>query len=396
MNKLTYTGAAVTTAFLLTACGGGGSDSDNAPVVTPPEPTTPVDPTPDALTIDEGFAQYLTDLSANVIIPGYENLTSEAQDFFIGTQSFCALTSPSTSDLDAVRAQWTQTNLAWQSIQWVGVGGIASGINPIDFRIQFFPDPSDVVTRAVEDLLDDPNVVTADFVATQNVGGQGLPALELLLYPDNESDSLLTATDGAKRCEVLLAVAENVENISTEVLDSWLPTGGNFQEQLITGSGEFTSIRDAIEELVTNWLEHVESVKDDKLLAPLGSTSPGIITISEHFRSAQSIAAIAANLDAIETLFVNADGLGYDSILIDILEQDQIAQDMQSAIDTAQDSVAALSADFDSLEQALSSDAGRAQVNVIIEDLRVIRDFISIEFIQALDISIGFNSNDGD
>ena len=93
---------------------------------------------------------------------------------------------------------------------------------------------------------------------------------------------------------------------------------------------------------------------------------------------------------------MNADGLGYDSILIDILEQDQIAQDMQSAIDTAQDSVAALSADFDSLEQALSSDAGRAQVNVIIEDLRVIRDFISIEFIQALDISIGFNSNDGD
>lgn len=395
--NLAYIGASVATVLLLSACGGGGGDSD----VEIETPATPEEPVSTEITVDEGFVQYLTDLSTNVIIPSYTELNTEAQTLVDGSQTFCSLTSASQTDLDTLRSQWAATNLAWQSIQWVGVGGIASGINPIDFRLQFFPDTSGVVTRAVDDLLIDPNVITADFVATQNVGGQGLPALELLMYPDDTDNSLLSASDADKRCEVLQAIAQNVENMTFEVLNSWLPSGEDFQQELISGTGEFTSVRDAVEELVTNFLEHAEVVKDEKMLFPLGTTSPGIIELSEYFRSDESLNSIIANITAMSTLFSNSDdsgidGLGFDDILTDIVDQEDVSVLMQTAIDTALTNVETLNSSFDSFEDALASEDGRAQVNVIIEDLRVLRDLISIEFIQALDISIGFNSNDGD
>ena len=402
-SKITTIAAAVTTIFMFAACGGGGGGGDSdgggttggGTTVTPtPDPTPVIDPR--SAEVEDALVEYLTNLADGVIIPAYQNLNAEAQVMNAAAQGFCAQSSASQADLAALQTEWVDTTLAWQAIQWLGVGGIASGIAPIDFRLQFFPDPSDTVTRAVNNFLADPNVVTADFVATQNIAGQGLPALELLLYSDNDAESLLAASDAAKRCEVLQAIAQNVENMTLEVLNSWLPGEGNFREQLVTGTVAFTSTRDAVEEIATNWLESAEIVKDDKLMAALGTVSPGVIDLSEHFRSAQSLNAIVVNIMAMTTLFTNADGMGFDSIITDLLDQGEIANTIQTAIDTAQASAQTLINDFGSLEAAVASEEGRAQVNVVIEDMRVIRDLISIEFIQVLDISIGFNSNDGD
>jgi hypothetical protein len=344
--------------------------------------------------MDAEFTNYLTTLADDHIISRYQALLERTVVMQQEATAFCQLARPDSQDLGGLQQTWYDTNDAWQAIQWVKVGAVVSE-NRL-FRIQFWPDNNDAVTRGVANLLIEPNTVTPALVASQNVGGQGLPALEFLMYSTVQSDSLIAAPDRVKRCEVVEAIIGNLVNITTEIRDAWSPIAGNYREQLINGTGDFTSIKDSVEELVTNWLEHVEIVKDEKMLYPLSTEAPGITQITEHWRSDASLASIETNLRAVKALYSNGDGLGFDTILIEILGQQSIADEMTAAIDQAIDNVAAIRQDFNSYEDVLSDADGRAQLEVAINDLRDVRDVLTTGFIQALDISIGFNSLDGD
>ena len=399
--KQTTYASLLATLMLLSACGGGGSDGDDSVSPTPTPPSTPPPtppstppPSPTPVDMDAQFQGYLTDLTAGHIVPRYQTLNQESMALRTRAQAFCGLTTPTESDLQALRAQWSTVNNAWQAIQWVKVGEVIAD-NKL-FRIQFWPDNNDAVSRGVENLLIEPNTVNAETVASQNVGGQGIPALEYLLYPSNTSDSLLSASDRNKRCEVIEAISDNLVNITTSINDAWDPSGGNYGQALISGTGDFTSIQDSVEELVTNWLEHLEIIKDEKILSPLSTSAPGSIDIAEHWRSEASLTSIVANLHAFRSLYTNDEGQGFDSILSDALEQQAIAEQMIDAIDKAIADIEAIDSNFASYDQVLADEQGRIQLQQVIDDLRDIRDVLTTGFIQALNISIGFNSNDGD
>lgn len=380
---------AASISVILTACGGGGG-SDAAPT-TPTTPTTP--PTP-VVDLPTEFGTYLTDLSTNHILPSYQAMQTTAQSLREQSVSFCALASPTNADLVDFQQSWSDFNLAWQAIQWVKVGAVVEE-NRL-FRIQFWPDANDAVSRGVESLLLEQQTVTAELVASQNVGGQGIPALEYLLYPSDTNNSLLNASNKDKRCEVSQAIAENLLTLSTEINTAWQPSGGDYQAQLVNGTGDFTSVQDAIEELVTNWLEAIELVKDEKSLLPLGTGSPGIFDITEHRLSEQSLASIAVNLQSFQTLYTNGNGRGFDAILTDTLQQQTISDQMSTAVESTIARINQINSDFDSYQTLLADEDGRAQLTVLIDELRTIRDVLTTGFVQALDINIGFNSNDGD
>ena len=66
---------------------------------------------------------------------------------------------------------------------------------------------------------------------------------------------------------------------------------------------------------------------------------------------------------------------------------------MLSSID---DTIASLEKVEESLAELLKTEQGQAEVNQIVSNLRVTRDLLTADFVQATDINIGFNSNDGD
>lgn len=371
----------------LSACGGGGGGGST----TPTTPTTPTNPVVD---LPSAFGSYLSDLTDNHIVPAYTELKSRSESQLAAAQTFCSIASPTNNDLSSLRESWVLANQAWQNIQWVKLGPVARE-NRL-FRIQFWPDTNDAVSRGVDGLLIEPDVVTAEVVASRNVGGQGLPALELLLYPTDANDSLLDASDRQKRCEVVQAIAANMVNVTGAIAEAWSISGGNYREQLVSGTGDFTSTRDAVEELVTNWFTQLELVKDEKLLIPLGVTAPGIPEIVEHVLSGESLNSVATNLASFRQLYTAGDGNGFDDILNNQLDQSSISQQMLSTLDQAIARVRQVQDQYDSLEAALADGDGRVLVNALIDDLRDIRDLISADFVQALDINIGFNANDGD
>ena len=140
----------------------------------------------------------------------------------------------------------------------------------------------------------------------------------------------------------------------------------------------------------------MENVKDEKILFPLGGQAPGVLDITEHFRSDVSLDSIETNLLTFKALYTNGDQTGLDNILRDTVLQPEIANQMLNALDAAIADVTDLQQNFDSYAAVLNDTQGRAQLAAIVEDIRSIRDILSADFIQALDINIGFNSNDGD
>jgi predicted lipoprotein len=382
-NKILTAFPALVLTGLLSACGGG---SDGATDTTP----DPVTPTTPATTIDDEFGSWLVDLANNHVLPSYQSLQDTAALLRSQTITFCAQQSQSSNDLTSLQQSWRQVMASWQTIQWLKVGPIVD--NNRNFRLHYWPDSKDSVGRGVSNLLATSETVTEAFIATQSVGSQGLPALEQLLFAANP-ESLLTASDQDKRCEVLTAISANVATISEDVNSEWQIADGNYHEQLTQGTGDFSSKKDAVEELVTNWLEQIERVKDEKMLVPLSINSPGIPDITEHVLSDESVTSIQKNIATFKVIYSAGDGHGFDNILIDHLSQQNIATEMSAAIDNA---IVTANALVGSYETLLKTPEGRVQITASIDALRAVRDVLTVDFVQATDINIGFNSNDGD
>ena len=384
MNKKHIVGIVLTTtlSLFLTACG-GGSDSDNNETAKPLTPVTPTQPT---ATIDEEFGKWLVDLGNNHILPSYQLLVERSVAMKQMSSDFCENSTKDSSGLSQVQQSWRDLNQSWQVIQWVKVGPIIDD-NRI-FRMHYWPDTNNTVVSGIDKLLAQNEAITEGLVAKQSVGTQGIPALESLLFSTQSSTSLLTAVDRVKRCDALMAISANVATISHEVQDGWRAADGDFIAQLTEGTGEFTSKKDSVEELVTNWLEQIERVKDEKMLKPLSGTHD-----EEQSISGESIASIKTNIATFKTIYTAGDGHGFDNILTDHLDQLGIATEMQLAIESAIESANALADDY---EAQLNDDAGRININKTISDLRLVRDILTADFVQVTDINIGFNSNDGD
>jgi hypothetical protein len=388
VENLTKLTLATSLSVVLTACGGGGSNSE--PVVTIP---VIVNPTP-TVTLDAQFALYLADLADGHIIPSYAAMQTTAQTLKDSTHTFCALPSPSNTDLTTLQQNWQSFNAAWQKIQWLKVGAIVE--NDRLLRVQLWPDKNNAVSRGVNALIAEQFVISAEYVSGENLGAQGIPALEYLLFPETSNNSLLTATNRQKRCEVSSAIAQNLLNMSAAVTADWQATGGNYRAEFIAGTGDFTSVKNVMEELTTNWLQHIEIVEDTKLFEVLGDTSPGNFRDAEHYLSDKSLASISINIHSFLSIYTNDDGLGFDSILLDFLEQQSINEELTTSLTTIVAQIEQIDQNFDSYAAMLADSSGRAALTDLVTEMRVLIDLIDTTFTQALDLNLGFNSSDGD
>lgn len=392
IQSFTKLSLAVSLSFALVACGGGG-DSATTPEITDP---VVVDPAPTPVeNLNNEFVLYLTDLTDNHIIPAYADLQNQTKILQTQSITFCTASSFSSSDLQNFKQSWIKADQAWQKIQWLNLGPVLEQTRSL--RIQFWEPGTDAVAKGVEALLlRQGETIDADLISGVNVGAQGIPALEYLLYPESSSNSLLNASNKQKRCEVATAIADNLFNMARDIHTQWQATGGNYRETLINGNNEFTSVQDAVEELVTLWLEHINIVKDDKILAALGDASPGISQNAEHSLSDESLTSMTINAATFLSIYTAGDGQGFDDILRTTLDQQTIATQVNTDISAAINRIEAIKQSLNTYSAAIADDDGRVQLTALVNELNTIRDVLTIEFIQALDISTGFNATDGD
>jgi len=230
--------------------------------------------------------------------------------------------------------------------------------------------------------------------ATTTVGVQGLPALERLLFEDDALTEL-SGPGAAFRCGLFAAISNNLETIARDVVAGWTEGDNAFLARIEHPSEddeELPSGRDAAGRLLNDLLTTTIAMRDMKLLAPLGSSlAKAKGQQAEYWRSGQSIAVLAANLEGWRALFGTDQGLG--GMLAAQPNGKKVADDVIATADHATKALAEITLPLD---QAVADAEQRKLVEAFAVQLVKLRDLLAGPVTTTLNIPVGFNALDGD
>lgn len=335
------------------------------------------------------------------IIPRYQVLARATSRLEAQVHSLC--NGPTETGLALVREGFVTALDAWNGISHIRFGPVES--EQRYFRFQLWPDRRGTGQRQVRQLLADQDSARLDpaAFAKDSVAVQGLSALEILLYPDNEAGPADLAAQGENggtpgyRCRFALAIAGNLAAMAAATLADWTQGAGPYRLALIEptpgpdqGQGRFADDRAVSAELLKALNTGAQVVRQIKLAGPLGTSDQAANPHKgESWRSRRSLANVCTNLRALEHLYAT----GFSPRLGTNPETVQI--DHGLALTSATAVGACLSQPGTILDEAQTPDQRKA-----LEDLRDLAFALQTRtgrgLADALDLMLGFNSLDGD
>ena len=327
---------------------------------------------------DARRAEFVTSFITGHVVPRYAALASGAGQMHAAAEAFCA--TPSEGRLAAARAAFSKAYLAWMGVQHIRFGPAMR--DDAHYRLQFWPDKHGQGGKQIRRLmLADTPVPTAQELAGASVALQGFPALERLMFGD---DAALLPGDAKaiRRCALISSVAANVEDLSREVHAGWAAYRPD-------------DPANAMREIVRVYLEHLQVITELKLKRPLGkSIEAARPKRSEAWRSGLSFGAIDANLRALRAIYSGERGWsGFKSFLA----SDEETQSMAAAIEEHFGYGEKLIVEWPSaLPDSVKIEEGRRVLLALIGTVDEIREFSFTVLPEALGVTLGFNSLDGD
>ncbi|MEM7504505.1 MAG: imelysin family protein [Pseudomonadota bacterium] len=332
-------------------------------------------------TVEEEQDRLFESVGMNVIVPRYAAMATSMATLEATATGFCA--AP-TGDLGPFQDDWRAAMTAWQAIGVIRFGPVEEANRRL--RIQFFPDPNDAVITNVTQLLGGAQPIDETLVAGSAVGAQGLPALEYLLFTLGGLDDPI---DGPRRCDLAVAVTQNLSTMADELTAAW-DMGGQLLADFVGASGVFTDRAEVLTEILESLAVETEFVADEKLTRPI---AVGAMS-TESFRSATSLANLIADTAALRA-FLDVGTADTDYGLRDYLRRahdaDAISDQLDSQLQSAQDGLAALTASVEDI--IMGTQAGDLDV------VRVAMQDLADSFIDAAvaaDVNLGFSNQDGD
>jgi predicted lipoprotein len=243
----------------------------------------------------------LAEISAAVIdrhiVPSYSALGSAADRLKGLTRSWCDANaaSPPGAVLDAYR----ETVLAFARIEMVRFGPASRESR--SQRIAFWPDTRGVVRRQIQRALasGDSKLASREVIATQSAAIQGLPALELLLFPPAGE-----APTG-HRCQLAAAVAANVADLADDITREWTMPGG-WRDVMLSPAADnpsYHSHEEAAAALVRALLTALQIIREQELTPRLKAAESSRAAAGLPFeRSGLSIDYLLAGIHAAREL----------------------------------------------------------------------------------------------
>ncbi len=339
--------------------------------------------------------QMLADTGKGAILPLHESFLAESLNFSQAANTYCSLAERSEQDLAALKNRWIATMNAWEGIQSFQFGPVTEDNQA--WKIQFWPDRKNLISRKTEQFVKRESEITLGSLQNASVVIQGLSAIEYLLY-DTPADQLRQASaSGARYCQHLQAAAQNLHQVADFLYNSWQPSGGNYLKTWsnpgpdnLSYPDEQASIGSVIETLVYG----LERIKRDKLERPLALVDQGQANtyLLEWWRSKQSREAILINLHSLQLLFNGGadDGL---ALLLRQRDGEALADRINKLFDRAVSVTA-------SIEGSLFDNHNDADTQLAVIQLHgLLGELLSAlkrDLPAKLNITLGFNANDGD
>ena len=297
-------------------------------------------------------------------------------------------------DITEPRQQWRQTMAAWQHVQWVRFGPIVD--NNDDWKIQFWPDKKNIVARKVNQLLARQDPIDVVAVANASVVVQGLSALELLMFDDHYALRFATEDPLAeKQCQLLTSISQHLVSTVSEIYQQW--ENPEFQSRWLASvtAPQNKVHADAESQAIGAMLSQMEKVKLDKLGGPLGyknrNRQPNGY-FAEGWRSHSSLENIKANLLSIKVIVDNQGKYDLRRLLA-AKDNEPLADQIQSKINQCLSMLAAIDKP---LAVAVTDLAYKPRLEAIHKAVGELNTLLKTDLAAALEIKLGFNSNDGD
>jgi len=330
----------------------------------------------------------LTQWAENIIIPAFEDYSSALKDLAVAQDNFAA--DPSADQLAAMRDDYINAYLAWQSVSLFDIGRAES--IALRNKSNIFPTSEEKIAANIESS--DYNLeLPSNFVA------QGLPAIDYLLYGIADEDADILNILSEPNYELYLTTLINrLDVITHDVLTDWKD---NYKAEFI--SNQASSATGSIDKLVNDAIFYYEKfLRAGKIGIPAGVFSGNTImaAIEAPYSGIYSKEFFDEGLNSFQNFFNGTSvtgrpdsqslrhyldylGAEKDGVLLSELINDQLNKARTAAIELSGD-----------LQNQIYKDNSK-MLNTY-DELQKAVVLLKVDMLQALNIKVDFVDADGD
>ena len=306
------------------------------------------------------------------ILPAYQKLSEKTSELDKAAQQGC--------NKEILQQKSKSAFLAWQGAQHIRFG-------PVQFfsrehRFAFWPDKRGVVGKQLNKLMLNDALLEDDFDLTQkSVAMQGFSVLERLLFTDSKIDE--------KKCILIKAIANNLNAMSEGIIEDWVAGNDSYLKYFSNPSSKNLIYKNETElasQLVNSLYTQLELIIKQKIKLSMGeSIEKANSMFTEAWRSESGLPALNANLHASYELFLCT------------FYAELMGEELQQEIVSAYESVfVALENITMPLAGAIQDKEQREAVKQLQAQVSKIKNLITRDMASTLNLSVGFNSLDGD
>ena len=324
-----------------------------------------------------------------VIRPGYEAFANDAASLATATAMLCK--DPSDKTLADARAAFVAAVDGWSAVEIFQFG-------PVNHehryeRLFFWPDRKGLGYRQVQRVLldKDESVTSVGTLTKKSVALQGLPALEILLYGKGADALASPGDDAVFRCRFAAAVADNIAQLSKDLVEAWAPDAP-FTKSFLEPEPDgvlYRAPKDVTLELFKAFSSGIERVRDQKLGRVLGeSAERARPRLAAFWRSGLTFPNMTVNLQSVQALFVDG---GFAAIVADQSPgvEGSVVFDLKHSIDV-------LGAETEPVAEVVTDPEQRGKLEALRVGLKSANTTASGLIAEGAGLSFGFNAGDGD
>lgn len=301
------------------------------------------------------------------VLPGFDRLASATEDLADAASNQCMPTD------DTLRDAFQNAFDAWILVSHLRFG--PSEVEDRAFSIYFWPDTRGVTQKTLATMIRDEDPVIEDTASFQtvSVAARGFFALEHLLY----DEAFLDLGSADYRCALTRAITISLAANSAAIKDDWVSTYADLMRS--AGANDtYRSEDEALRQLFTALSTGLQFTSEARLGRPLGAFDRPRPNRAEARRSARSLRHVQLSLQATRDLTQLMSGA-------DASLDDQFSKTLDRANDLNDPTFA-----------GVVEPQGRFRVEVLQQNVNLIRQQVAEELGKDLGVAAGFNSLDGD
>ncbi|WBU64996.1 imelysin family protein [Paracoccus aerodenitrificans] len=306
----------------------------------------------------------LASISGDVIAPAYDELSKSAEALDLAAQQDCSAENLQ----ENFQAIWDD----WARIDYFHLGPVEEQGRSL--AISFWPDPKSSGQRTQQGLVDSKSEVIDDpeSFASISVAARGLSGMERLLYPGGVTG------DEDRLCRLRRATAADLARMTGEVALKWPDFA-----QVLTSAGEagnqtYLTGQEAMQAVYTQLVTGMEYLADTRIGRPLGTEDAPRPERAESLASGRSLRNITLSLEGMRDM-----ALAIRPDAVDTRAGFDQAIDLARQID-------------DPILAGVAEPEKRVRIVELQNAVRAAKRAVETEIGEALGLSVGFNSRDGD